>query len=303
MKRLIGNERGQTLAIMAVSITALIAMTAFVLDVGSWFRVHRATQAAADASALAGAQALPGNTSQASSLALQYSSQNGGGVGSGDIQFSSYSNVNDTITVEAKRTSPGFFANIFGISTIDVKAKAAARAFNLGSAQFSAPFGVDISHPLISGAGCPNVCFNQQTTLELNKIGPGAFKVLNVDGSQGGTGQSTLAQWIRQGYDGLMPLGWYFSDPGAKFNPSEIQDALDQRIGDELLFPVYDLTQAQGSNFEYRVVGWIGFHLTDYEARGNNSILEGYFTKVIWEGVEGSPGSVGFGAYTVKLVE
>ena len=47
---------------LAVSVVALIACGAFVMDVGAWMQGHRATQAVADASALAGAQALPLDT-------------------------------------------------------------------------------------------------------------------------------------------------------------------------------------------------------------------------------------------------
>ena len=51
------EEQGQMLAMLAVSIVALIAAGAFVMDVGSWFQSHRATQSVADASALAAVSA------------------------------------------------------------------------------------------------------------------------------------------------------------------------------------------------------------------------------------------------------
>ena len=65
-----------------------------------------------------------------------------------------------------------------------------------------------------------------------------------------------------------MPLDWYYSDPGAKFNSSSMQAALTARIGSVLLFPVYRGTRGQGSNFEYEIVGWVGFHMTGFDARG-----------------------------------
>ena len=66
------EQRGQMLALLAVSIVAMCAAGAFVMDVGSWFRAHRATQSVADASALAGAQELPVNTPQATSCAALF---------------------------------------------------------------------------------------------------------------------------------------------------------------------------------------------------------------------------------------
>ena len=110
------------------------------------------------------------------------------------------------------------------------------------------------------------------------RSGPGAFRLINIDGSHGGTGGRTLEDWILHGYDGYMPLDWYFSDPGAKFNSSQFKGALDVRIGDELLFPVYDRRTGSGPNFEYDVIGWVGFVITSYRSSGSKARLNGYFT-------------------------
>jgi hypothetical protein len=189
---------------------------------------------------------------------------------------------------------------VVGINSVDVSATATARAWNLGSAKYAAPFAVDRSHPMLSGGGCP--CFNQPTVLDLKKVGPGAFRVVNIDGSRGGTGQQTLSDWILNGFNGYMGLGWFYSDPGAKFNPGPIQNALEARIGSELLFPVYDATRSQGAGFEYRVVGWVGFKLTGFNGQGNKAELQGYFTSVTWEGQPSESGENFFGATVVKLV-
>jgi Flp pilus assembly protein TadG len=293
------SERGQMLAIMAVSIVALCAMGAFVMDVGSWFRAHRATQTVADAAALAGAQKLPHSTSDAQALAQEYGNKNGGGIT--QIQFSSNMFPNDTIAVRAERVAPGFLSNVLGIASVNVGADAKARAWNLGSAKYAAPFAVDKAHPMLSGSGCP--CFNQPTTLDLETVGPGAFRIVNIDGSYGGTGQTTLSDWILNGYNGYMGLGWSYSDPGAKFNPGPLEDALRARSGDELLFPVYDAVRAQGAGFEYNIVGWVGFRLSGFNGQGNNSELHGSFTSITWEGQPSSSGENFFGATVVKLVE
>jgi hypothetical protein len=153
---------------------------------------------------------------------------------------------------------------------------------------------------MLSGGGCP--CFNLPTTLDLKKIGPGAFRIVNIDGSVGGTGQQILSDWIMKGYNGYMGLGWYYSDPGAKFNPGPIEDAIAARVGSELLFPVYDATKAQGAGFVYRVVGWVGFKISGFDGSGNSSVLSGEFTRVIWEGITSESGDNFFGATVVKLV-
>ena len=90
---------------------------------------------------------------------------------------------------------------------------------------------------------------------------PGAFGMLDLVGGNGTVGASVEAQWILTGFNQYLPLGLYDSDPGAKFNSSQIQGALDARIGTVLLFPVFDTLTGNGSNAQYNIIGWVGFHL------------------------------------------
>jgi hypothetical protein len=129
--------------------------------------------------------------------------------------------------------------------------------------------------------------------------------LMNIDGSHGGTGPPDIGLWINEGLDAYMPLGWYYSDPGIKPNSSHIKGALESRDEDELLLPVYRETREQGAGFEYLVVGWVGFHITDYEIRGvNDARVNGWFTKIIWEGIQSETGGdPDFGARAVTLLE
>jgi len=298
--KLFRSDRGQAAVLTVLSLAALLGMAALVLDVGSWFREQRATQSAADAAALAGAQAIPGTPGTASALASEYVGKNGGGAHT--VTFSTGRIANDTLTVEVERPAPGFFAKVFGIDSVQVGAKATARTGTLAQARYAAPIGIDRRHPLLSGSGCP--CFGADTELELEKVGAGAFRFLNLDGSKGGTGTQDVENWILRGFDGYMPLGWYGSNPGAKTS-SNITSAMEVRIGDELLFPVYDSTVEQGANFNYDVIGWVGFLVSDYvKVQGNNKKIEGQFVRVIWEGIQSMSGSpTNFGAQAIQLIE
>jgi Putative Flp pilus-assembly TadE/G-like len=295
------SERGQVVVLTTVMLAALLGLGAMVMDVGVWFHAKRQLQATADAAALAGAQSLPTDPGQAESLAVQYGASNGGGVDAGDVSFESQWVANDTIVVHAHGTQSAYFAKVVGFGSQNIGASAKARSEAPAEARYVAPIGVDRLHPMLSGGGCP--CFDESTTLDLKKIGPGAFRILNIDGSHGGTGQTILAGWINKGYDQYMGLGWYFSDAGAKFNSSQVTDALESHIGTELLFPVYDQTRAEGSNFDYRVVGWVGFHLTGFTANGNNGTLTGWFTSITWDGIQAQPPSEDFGAHSIQLVQ
>src|SRR5205823_8514392 len=157
---------------------------------------------------------------------------------------------------------------------------------------------------------CGGPCFGPgyQTTIPVGQTGaPGAFGLVNLDPSSNGTtGASTLADWIQNGFDKYLDIGSYASDPGVKFNSNQIQDAMNLRLNTEMLFPVYDTLTGQGSNAEYHVIGWVGFHIESVDAQGTNGSLTGWFTEVIWDGLAATTptgGGPNFGAHTVQLVD
>lgn len=294
------DERGQALVFTVLLITGLLAMSALVLDVGSWFRAQRDAQSTADAAALAAAQELPESTGGASALAAEYVGKNGGG--STRVEFSSSVSGTDTVRVRIERPAPGFFSRVVGVDSVTVRATASARSAALAEASFAAPIAVDVHHPLLNCA--PTPCFGVETTLDLEKIGPGAFRILNIDGSRGGTGQNILAAWIRSGFDGLMPLGNYFSDTGAKFNASDVKSSMQFVMGRELLFPLYDTVVENGSNLSYHVIGWVGFVVTGFGGNGSHGRVTGSFRRVIWDGIGSlSATQNAYGVHTISLVE
>lgn len=308
----IRNDRGQATVITVVFLVVLLGMAALVLDIGSWYRADRATQSTADAAALAGAQSLPFDPSTARTLAVQYAGKNGGGVSNGDVTITSSNyGANDTIKVQVHRTASGVFTKLFGVNSVGVGSKATARASLMQSAQYVAPIGVNIRHPMLKGgpASCPCYGPAYATTLPLGKTGaPGSFDLLNIDGSKGGTGGQTLASWILHGYSGYLPIGSYLSDTGAKWNDSLVQNALEQRIHTDpvLLFPVYDRLSGTGANAVYHVVGWAAFHMTGHTASGNSGSITGWFERVTWDGIESTTtdgSNPDLGARTVKLID
>jgi len=322
MKR--NNQRGQSMAITVVFMVVLLGFAALVIDVGSWYRAHRSAQATADASALAGAAVLP-DTANATTLANQYAASNGGSGGSPggspQITFSQQGYEPDTITVTIRRPSPGFFAKVFGsaFGTVTVRGTATARAYNLqGVRNGIAPITVNYKHPLLNCTRGQNpTCaptFGTPTTLTLEDIhtsggkdAAGAFGLINLNGVQGGNiGAGTLADWLLNGYqDHDLTVGKYDSAPSANFNNSQFQDALNQQIGHELLFPVYRLLKGPGSNAQYDIIGWVGFVITSYTTNGSDGVINGYFSRYTSDGVPsdngGSGGAQGLGVHVIEL--
>ena len=299
------SDRGQATVLTLVFLVVLLGMAALVLDIGSWYRADRATQNTADAAALAGAQALPSDPGNANTLALQYVTKNGGGTPTVSLQTKFA--TNDTVKVNVSRPATGVFTKLFGVRTVTVGSHASARASLMDQAKYVAPIGVNILNPKLKGtATCPCFGGTNLTTLPLGKTGaPGSFDLINIDESHGGTGPSILANWILKGFDGYLSLGDYFSDAGAKWNSSEVQNALNARDNTELLFPVYDTIKGSGANAQYHVIAWVGFHMTAHEEHGSTGSITGWFTEVVWTGIASTSatGQPNLGARVVNLVD
>ena len=306
------TERGQAFVLTAVAMVMVLGMAALVLDVGNWFRDKRRLQGTADAAALAGAQQLPDNAAAAKAMALNYANQNGGDVAGANIVITSVYQANDTIAVKGQRSDPGIFSKVLGNVATNITANAKARVGPPAEALHVAPMVVYCGHSLIQNCDNNNLPqFNVPTTLNYDKMGaPGAFGMLDLDGEGGAVGSSEEAAWILTGFDKYLGLGKYKSDPGAKFSSSNVRGALDDRLNTVLLFPVFKTLDGTGSNADYDIIGWIGFHLTGYTTNGNEATLTGYFTQYIARGIlaKHGPGSGGvpssfFGVKTIQLIE
>jgi putative Flp pilus-assembly TadE/G-like protein len=313
----ITNQRGQSMVLSLVFLTVLLGMSALVLDVGSWYRAHRSAQSTADASALAAAQGLP-DTAQATALANEYAGKNTGtapGTGGLQVTFSQQDFETDTVQVVYTKPHPGFFAKLFGLDNVNVKGKATARAWNVGQVKGVAPITVNYKHPLLNCTrGARPTCnpqFGSPTTLTLEdlhhsggKDAAGAFGLINLDQSDPNPGAGTLADWLRNGYPGYLPLGNYESSTGANFNNSQFTSALDYQIGNELMFPVYRLIRGPGGNAIYDIIGWVGFVITSYTTSGSDGVIYGNFSRYIADGISSEHGggaAEGLGVHKIEL--
>jgi hypothetical protein len=305
------RESGQAVVMVVLLLAVLLGMAAAVLDVGSWFRADRKLQATVDAAALAGAQALPESTGDAMALALDYGEKNGGGLEAGDISFSTTVLPNDTITVEATAPAPGFFSQIFGLASVEVHARAKARAGTVSAVKWVAPIVVDVLHPMLKCKPGPCSGAVELNLVDLHKpgsgAGAGAFGLINLKlGDKGSVGAEELGSWMSRGFDQNMPLGIYNSVPSTMFNSSHFREAMDVRLGDEVLFPIYKTLKKSGSTAEYDIVGWVGFVITSYSGGGSSGKLKGYFTRVIWEGIISeapTDAATDFGVRAIALIE
>jgi type II secretory pathway pseudopilin PulG len=109
------------MVITAGAMVAMIGMTAFVIDIGSFDQVQRQAQTAADAAALAGAHDLPGSQTTATTDAIAYVTKNLSGA-TPVVTFP----TSTEIKVVVSKTSPSFFGKIFGVNSANISATSVA---------------------------------------------------------------------------------------------------------------------------------------------------------------------------------
>jgi Flp pilus assembly protein TadG len=129
--RLVGNERGAVLVLVAAGMIVLAGFGALGIDVGRLYTTRGEIQNGADAAALAGAQGLFEGTDEASDRAYEWAEKNGltaeevteveeGITCEGEL-------VPDTLTVRVSRNVNFVFAQLLGIMESDVVSCATAR--------------------------------------------------------------------------------------------------------------------------------------------------------------------------------
>jgi Flp pilus assembly protein TadG len=130
------QQGGQVLVFTALSMVALLAMVAVVVDVGRLYQAHRQLQSAADAAALAAADSLP-DASAAAAAAQAYGAGPGGKNADSrlpdvttDVQFKCFTgmacNPDNGVVVTERATVSTIFARIVGIDSATISATSTA---------------------------------------------------------------------------------------------------------------------------------------------------------------------------------
>jgi hypothetical protein len=121
------RDRGQSLAFFAVALSLLMGFMALGLDAGNLFIQRRDAQSVADLAALAGARDLPGAPTSAKTTALAIAAANGYPT-SMVTATTPYGGDTRRIEVSIVRAVPTFFMPVLGVPSVDVGARAVAKA-------------------------------------------------------------------------------------------------------------------------------------------------------------------------------
>jgi len=300
------SRRGQIIALAPVMLAVLGAIVAMSTDVGHMLVARARLQNAADAASLAAAQVLVESrndglteaegrdAAEAEALAIQQANWDQAGLG---IEFGYRSGETfvaadtDTAATAVRATAfrnddaPGgrmalLLAGFAGFEDMDVEAAATSEiASNVrGYRGDLSPFAVPedrmvgrgeqmIFYPGGEEPGNGNGNGGTQTA-------PGNWGLLNFDGGPNTTPE--LADWILNGYHGGLEADpetgyiWVEGSPGWR---AALEDEMNARIGDGLIMLIYDQVTGQGSNVNYRIVGFFSATIVEVEMHGNNRRL------------------------------
>ena len=139
------DRRGAVLPLVAISLVALLSLTALAVDLGMLHTSKADAQRAADAAALAGASTYMEANPVADTARDRAASFVGRNYVMGTPVAPAEARVvvdhpNTSVTVRVARRQPTVFARIFRIDTVDVVAVATARVTSSGSAACVKPF-------------------------------------------------------------------------------------------------------------------------------------------------------------------
>lgn len=229
----LSNERGTSVILVAITMTALLSVVALAVDVGMLLNSRSEAQRAADSAALAGAGSLivaPDDEPRARNTAIQYGSLNtvrktAVTVLPEDVDVDL---AQGRVTARVRRTGDRgsavatWFANVFGVSEVDIAATATAQVQPAGRATCVKPFAIPDQFLDIDGDGEFDKGVDQY---DPNVHGYGGD--WRNPGHSGDDGQGYVNDFgrpvdLKQGGPTFFQPGWYYP-----WNVPNVEDAPD----------------------------------------------------------------------------
>ncbi|MCL6570424.1 MAG: Tad domain-containing protein [Bacillus sp. (in: Bacteria)] len=301
LKRILKEERGDTLILGAISLMVILAMAGLAIDGSLLYMKKSQLQKEVNAAVLSGAQELT-NTEQIVTDTVQaILDAHNDTTSLSELDIEMGNKLSLTLTKPVNLT----FARLFGFEKVDVKAHAAAGLESIGKAVGAAPLGIDESIQL-------EYLTEYKLKVDSSDSLIGNFGILAL----GGPGANTYEENLRIGYQSEIKIGDVIDTQTGNI-AGKTRDVVNQRVngcsqppGDYslrecsriiliLVYKPYDFAENQMKNIE--VTGFAYFYITD-PMDVNDTSITGVFIKRAGSGdfVVGSKDS---GAYSIRLTE
>jgi hypothetical protein len=296
-------RKGFVNVFVAILMVIILGCAALAVDVGMLTLEKAKLQNACDAAALAGAQELPDDITEAENKAIKYADENG--VPDTEITLIDITEGNRKITVKAERTVSYSFARVLGINQGVVKAQASAENAPINEIGGLRPFGV-VDDVFV---------LNSTVVLELgswDNVG-GNFGSLAFDGSGGDVYRDTvengsISSWQigdevpTQTGNMVGPSRQGISDiiNQCTHTPECTSDSYQMDCPRIITVPLIDALDTHGSTTVI-IVGFARFFI-DEVSNGGSVAITGQFIEEVTVG-SSDPSDPDFGVRTVKLTE
>jgi len=299
------TENGAVLVVVAVSLVALLGISAFTVDIGYLQYQKRHLQNTADAASLAGAREyIDGDSSleNITKIVKDYVQLNG--VNDEEVEKVTLSKKfesaeNNAVTVDIKGNRDIFFGKIFGIQNSDIGVTATAIAAPVsGMKEGLLPF--YFTEGALSNIEYGKIFDKFDVENPFNKP-PGNWGTTSFFL----TGQDVVNDWIQYGYDGkVVKIGDDINlKPGAGLN--SIRNYLKYLKGNKYAIPIVkDFTPpGGGASQPGEVIGFIGIEVTDIGDKGANLFIEVKFLEMIAIGEIDPPTAPNYKLQALRLIE
>ncbi|MCX7710664.1 MAG: pilus assembly protein TadG-related protein [Clostridia bacterium] len=293
------SSKGSSIVIFALTLTIIMVMAALVIDLGNAFLVKATITSAVDAAALAGAQELVTDYSNASNMAQNYVLKNESNLKS---IVSTIDADKRGIEVKATKNVSYYFAKVIGFQSRDITAAAKARAENISSLKGVRPLAV------------VQQTFTYGKLYTLKEGGGGGTTGNYAPIELGGTGAQKYQDNLLNGYNGTINIGdVIYTETGNMAGPthtviqqlvSKSADTYDNYSIDcprVIFLPVVNTLSVNGKK-AIKVLGFATFFLEGVTIGSNGTAdVVGRFITYCMDGQTSSTAS-DFGTYSIKLV-
>lgn len=290
VNRLPSDERGATVVITAICMTALCAVGALAVDLGNAWQTRRHAITASDAAALAAAQSYVSGGIGCDTVAPDYVARNAPAATM--VSCTATTGGSGSVTVEVEQQASYILAPVFGITSHDVSSSTTVRWGSPVSVSGLRPFGLCMEGSNEVSAWYANPTTDLDVTIPYGKDDnadacnfgddvPGNWGMVDFDG--GANSNTDTKDWVANGYDGPVSAGpvtgdctvvtdaCYEGDTGAFSSSirSELQDLVDS--GETFTIPLFNRADGTGSNALLHLVGFAKVTLLDFDTGGNQA--------------------------------
>jgi hypothetical protein len=301
LKKLLKNEKGNAILLVALSFMGLLGMAGLAIDGGLIYMTKSHLQKVANSAVLSGAQELTNQEDKVITIVNEILMAHKEESTLTAVQVDMEKKVGVDLTKPVELS----FARLFGFDKMDVKVHAAAELRTMGRAVGAAPLGIDDRIPL-------EYYNTYQLKVDSSGVEYGNFGVLAL----GSTGAKTYEDNLRNGYQEELKVGMILDTQtgniagktreviqervnGCTESPRDLQDRDCSRV---ILVPVYRPYEHEHNQLKsVMITGFAYFYITDPMDSKDTSI-KGIFIKRAGTGFE-EDGSLFKGAYSIRLTE